>query len=55
MLKAATGSEWGLNALDVDELLEHARLYLEGNMDIGRGGSTLGCRSLLTRQQRCLF
>ena len=33
-LKTTPGSECALNALAIDEPLEYARLYLEGNMQI---------------------
>jgi len=33
-LKTTSCSECALNALAIDELLEYARLYLEGNMHI---------------------
>ena len=33
-LKTTSGSECALNALAIDEPLEYARLYLEGNMQM---------------------
>ena len=34
MLKTTPGSECALNTLAIDEPLEYARLYLEGNMQM---------------------
>ena len=33
-LKTTPGSDYALNALAIDEPLEYARLYLDGNMQI---------------------
>ena len=33
-LKTTPGSDYALNALAIDEPLEYARLYLEGNMQM---------------------
>ena len=36
-LKTTPGSDCALNTLAIDELLEYARLYLDGNLQTWRG------------------
>ena len=37
-LKTTPGSDCALNALAIDEPLEYAKLYLDGNLHVGRCG-----------------